>query len=51
MQPSDQGYEAQVVDRLEQWRAAQRRALGITETELLPELDQDTIQDLKTKHK
>ncbi len=50
-EPSDQGYEVQVVDRLEQWRDAQRRALGITETEVLPELDQDTIQDLKTKHK
>jgi putative ATPase len=28
-QPSDQGYEAQVAERLARWRAAQARALGI----------------------
>jgi putative ATPase len=32
-QPSDQGYESQVADRLERWRAAQARALADLETE------------------
>ncbi len=50
-EPTDQGYEGEVVERLERWRAAQRKALGITDTEVLPELDQDTIKDLKTKHR
>jgi putative ATPase len=49
--PSDQGYEKQVTSRLEKWRAAQRQALGITETELIPELTQETIDDIKHKHK
>jgi putative ATPase len=50
-QPSMQGYEAQVVERLERWREAQRKALGITTTEFLAELSQDEIQDIKGKHK
>jgi putative ATPase len=49
--PSDQGYEAEVADRLEHWRAAQRQALGITQTEMLPELSEDEINDVKSKHK
>jgi len=49
--PSDQGYEAEVADRLERWRAAQRQALGITQTEMLPELSEDEINDVKSKHK
>jgi putative ATPase len=49
--PSEQGYEAQVVERLERWREAQRRALGITQSETLPELDEDTIKQIKGKHK
>jgi len=31
--PSDQGYEAQVIERLERWRRAQLEALGITPQE------------------
>jgi putative ATPase len=50
-QPSSQGYEAQVVDRLSRWRAAQRQALGITQVEERPELSQDEIQEIKHKHK
>jgi putative ATPase len=49
--PSEQGYEAQVVDRLEQWRQAQRLALGVAKAETLPELDQTTINQIKGKHK
>jgi putative ATPase len=50
-QPSDQGYEAQVSDRLKRWREAQRAALGITRTTEVPALSQDAIQDIKHKHK
>jgi putative ATPase len=49
-QPSTQGYEEQVVERLERWRAAQRRALGITETQDIPELSQAEIEQIKRKH-
>jgi putative ATPase len=50
-QPSDQGYEAQVVARLQRWREAQRQALGITHTEEIPDLPQETILEIKHKHK
>jgi putative ATPase len=49
--PSEQGYEAQVVDRLERWRLAQRQALGIEKSERIPDLPQDTIDDIKHRHK
>jgi putative ATPase len=49
--PSSQGYEGQVEARLERWREAQRKALGITKSEMLPELTEDTIQDIKRRHK
>ena len=49
--PSTQGYEAQVVERLERWRKAQREALGVTKVEMLSELTQDTITEIKHKHK
>jgi putative ATPase len=50
-QPSDQGYESQVQARLDAWRAAQRAALEISETRTLPELDQETIDKIKGRHK
>jgi putative ATPase len=50
-QPSTQGYESAVSERLARWRAAQRQALGILQTKDLPELSQETIQDIKGKHK
>ncbi len=50
-QPSNQGYETQVIERLERWRQAQRKALGITQTEKIPDLPQETIQEIKHKHK
>ncbi len=49
--PSTQGYEAQVVDRLEEWRAAQRAALGVERSETLPDLPQEQINQIKSKHK
>lgn len=50
-QPSTQGYEAEVRSRLIRWRSAQKEALGIHDTEELPDLDQDTINLIKGKHK
>jgi len=49
--PSQMGYEAQVAERLERWREAQRRALGITQTHVIPDLPQETIQEIKQRHK
>ena len=49
--PSGQGYESEVVDRLARWRVAQERALGIEQTEILPELSEDRIKEIKGKHK
>jgi putative ATPase len=49
--PSGQGYEAEVVDRLERWRLAQRKALGVDKAETLPELSIDEINAIKGKHK
>jgi putative ATPase len=50
-QPSEQGYEAEIKGRLARWREAQRLALGITQTEDIPDLPQETIQEIKHKHK
>jgi putative ATPase len=49
--PSNQGYEAAVADRLQRWRNAQREALKITRTQELPDLPEGEIQDIKHKHK
>jgi putative ATPase len=49
--PSSQGYEARVADRLIRWREAQRKALGITSTEEIPDLSQEAILEIKRKHK
>jgi putative ATPase len=49
-EPSTQGYENQVGERLERWREAQRKALGITRTELLSDLSEDEIKEIKRKH-
>jgi replication-associated recombination protein RarA len=45
--PSGEGYEAQVVSRLDMWREAQRKALGIERSEFPPDLSQDQISNLK----
>jgi putative ATPase len=48
--PSDQGYEAQVAERLERWRAAQRLALGIKTTVEVPSLPIERIEAIKRHH-
>jgi putative ATPase len=45
--PSQEGYEAQARARLEMWREAQRKALGIERREELPELTHERIEQLK----
>jgi len=45
--PSTQGYEAEIAARLERWRTAQRRALGITQSQTLPDLSEDEIKTMK----
>jgi len=49
--PSEEGYEAKIKTRLMQWREAQRKALGITKWENLPELTQEDIDSIKRKTK
>ncbi|MBI4731550.1 MAG: AAA family ATPase [Chloroflexi bacterium] len=49
--PSEQGYEAQAKARLEMWREAQRKALGIERCEDVPELTQEQIDAIKRKTK
>src|SRR5512138_3338378 len=50
-QPSEEGYESQVVDRLEMWREAQRKALGIERREDIPNMSEEEIQEMKRKIK
>ncbi len=49
--PSSVGYEVQISDRLSRWRAAQRKALGITRLEEIPDLTQEQIDEMKRKIK
>lgn len=49
--PNTQGYEAQVSDRLARWRMAQRAALGITDTEEVPDLSEESIKEIKSRHR
>ena len=49
--PSQEGYESQVTTRLEMWREAQRKALGISKFENNPDLSEDQIQEMKRKIK
>jgi hypothetical protein len=47
--PSEEGYEAGVKDRLARWRVAQEKALGIEQTETLPELSESEVLDIKRR--
>ena len=47
--PSQEGYETQVTARLDLWREAQRKVLGITRVENLPAMSEEEIQDMKRK--
>jgi len=49
--PSGEGYESQVTARLEMWREAQRKALGITKVENIPNMSEEQIQEMKRKIK
>ncbi len=49
--PSGEGYEAQVTARLEMWREAQRKALGIDKREDIPALPEEKIQEMKRRIK
>jgi putative ATPase len=48
--PSDQGYEAQVTDRLDRWRRAQREALGLEDAQEFSDLSDQEIQTIKRHH-
>ena len=45
--PSSVGNEVAIADRLARWRAAQRKALGITRLEEIPDLTQEQIDEMK----
>jgi putative ATPase len=47
--PSEEGNEAIAKARLEKWRAAQRKALGIDRHEEIPDLTQEEIDAIKRK--
>ena len=49
--PGEEGYEAQVERRLEMWREAQRKALGIERREDVPDLSEEKIQEMKRRIK
>jgi len=49
--PSTQGYEPEIDERLTRWREAQRKALNIKTTEEIPDLTEQEIQSIKTRHK
>ncbi len=49
--PSEEGYEPEVAKRLEMWREAQRKALGIERREDVPDLSEETIQGMKRRIK
>jgi putative ATPase len=49
--PSGEGYETQVTARLEMWREAQRKALGIDKREEIPALSEEKIQEMKRRIK
>ena len=49
-QPSGQGYEQKIDERLQLWREAQRKALGITRSEVRADLSESEIKEIKSKH-
>jgi len=49
--PSQEGYESQVTARLEMWREAQRKALGIERREDVPDMSEEQIKEMKRKIK
>jgi len=49
-QPSAQGYEQQVAERLARWREAQRKALGITRSENIPDMSEEEVKEIRRRH-
>jgi len=49
--PSGEGYESQVTARLEMWREAQRKALGIERRVDVPDMSEEQILEMKRKIK
>ena len=49
--PSGEGYESQVTTRLEMWREAQRKALGIEKIANVPDMTEEQIVEMKRKIK
>ena len=49
--PSEEGYEAEIGARLDAWREAQRKALGVEEYEFAPELSEERIKKIKRSQK
>jgi len=47
--PSREGYESQVSARLDMWREAQRKALGIEKSEHVPALSEEQVLEMKRK--
>jgi putative ATPase len=47
--PSAEGYEGQVKDRLARWRAAQEKVLNLKDTAILPDLSEAEIVAIKRK--
>ncbi len=47
--PTEEGYEASVKERLARWRAAQEKALGLTETQTLADLSTAEIVAIKQR--
>jgi putative ATPase len=47
--PSGEGYEPQVAARLEMWREAQRKALGIEKRVDVPDMSEEQILEMKRK--
>jgi putative ATPase len=45
--PGDEGYESKVKERLARWRTAQEKALGVTRTATLPDLDAPATTAIK----
>ena len=49
--PSAEGYEAEITARLDAWREAQRKALGVEEYEFAPDLSEEKIRRIKKEIK
>jgi putative ATPase len=49
--PSGEGYEPQVAARLEMWREAQRKALGIEKRVDVPDMSEEQMQEMKRRIK